>query len=114
MVTEWARKWMVNFNPNKTEAMFFRYFQDQEYPVLVLDNVNVKFVSQHKHLGLTFSENMKWKCHIDSVLSSKDGNEYSNIRIFVFLTNIRMRFRIRIFVFFHVHIFHSSFSRVFA
>ena len=70
MVTEWARKWMVNFNPNKTEAMFFRYFQDQEYPVLVFDNVNVKFVSQHKHLGLTFSENMKWKCHKDSVLTS--------------------------------------------
>ena len=34
------------------------------------------------------------------LLNSKDGNEYSNIRIFVFLTNIRMRFRIRIFVFF--------------
>ena len=44
---------------------------------------------------------------------TKDGNEYSNIRIFVFLTNNRMRFRIQIFVFFHVHIFHASFSRVF-
>ena len=40
----------------------------------------------------------------------KDGNEYSNILLFVFLTNIRMRFRIRIFIFFHVHIFHSSFG----
>ena len=70
ILTQWARKWMVNFNPNKTEAMLFRYLQDQEYPILLFDNVTVKFVSEHKHLGLIFSENMKWKCHIDSILTS--------------------------------------------
>ena len=70
IVTQWARQWMINFNPNKTEAMLFRYLQNQEYPTLLFDNVTVKFVSQHKHLGLTFSENMKWKCHIDSILTS--------------------------------------------
>ena len=53
ILTQWARKWMVNFNPNKTEAMLFRYLQDQEYPILLFDNVTVKFVSEHKHLGLT-------------------------------------------------------------
>ena len=61
---------MVNFNPNKTEAMLFRYLQDQDYPILLFDNVTVKFVSEHKHLGLIFGENMKWKCHIDSILTS--------------------------------------------
>ena len=30
LLTQWARKWMVNFNPNKTEAMLFRYLQDQD------------------------------------------------------------------------------------
>ena len=59
ILTQWARKWMVNFNPNKTEAMLFRYLQDQEYPILLFDNVTVKFVSEHKHLGLTFSENTR-------------------------------------------------------
>ena len=47
--------------------MLFRHLQDQEYPILLSDNVTVKFVSEHKHLGLTFSENMKWKCQIDSI-----------------------------------------------
>ena len=70
ILTQWARKWMVNFNPNKTEAMLFRYLQDQDYPILLFDNVTVKFVSEHKHLSLIFSENMKWKCHIDSILTS--------------------------------------------
>ena len=45
IVTQWARQWMVNFNPNKTEAMLFRYLQNQEYPILLFDNVTVKFVS---------------------------------------------------------------------
>ena len=70
LVTEWARRWLVNFNPNKTEAMLFTYLQGQEYPILIFDGVNIKFVSQHKHLGLTLSENMKWKSHIDSILTS--------------------------------------------
>ena len=67
MLTQWVRKWMFNLCPNKSEAMLFRYLQDQAYPILLFDNVNVKFVSEHKHLGLTFSENMKWKCRRDSI-----------------------------------------------
>ena len=34
IVTKWARQWMVNFNPNKTEAMLFRYLQDWYGPRL--------------------------------------------------------------------------------
>ena len=37
---------------------------------MIFDDVNIKFVSQHKHLGLTLSEYMKWKAHIDSILTS--------------------------------------------
>ena len=70
LVTEWARRRLVNFNPNKTEAIPFTYLQRQEYPTLIFDGVNIKFVSQHKHLGLTLSENMTWKSHIDSILTS--------------------------------------------
>ena len=57
LLTEWARRWLVNFNPNKTEAMLFTYFQGQEYPILIFDGVNIKSVPQHKHLGLTLSQN---------------------------------------------------------
>ena len=50
--------------------MFFTYLQGQEYPTLIFDGLNIKFISQHKHLGLTLSENMKWKSYIDSILTS--------------------------------------------
>ena len=45
------------------------------------------------------------------ILFIKDGNEYSNIRISNEYSNAIPNSNIRIF---HVHIFHSSFSRVFA
>ena len=66
LVSEWARRWLVNFNPNKTEAMLFSYLQGLINPTLIFDGVNIKFVSQHKNLGLTLNENMKWKAHKDS------------------------------------------------
>lgn len=69
LVSAWARQWLVNFNPNKTEAMLFSYRQSEEYPNLIFDGVNIKFVSDHKHLGLIFSDNMKWNVHIESILN---------------------------------------------
>ena len=70
LISEWARKWLVNFNPHKTLAMLFSYFSSGDYPHLICNGVNSKFVPHHKHLGQTLSENMKWKDHIDSILTS--------------------------------------------
>ena len=50
--------------------MLFSYLSSGDYPHLIFDDVNIKFVPHHKHLGLTLSENMKWKNHIDSILTS--------------------------------------------
>ena len=68
LVSSWAQQWLVNFNPNKTEAMFFSFRQTDEFPTLVFDGVDIKFVPNHKHLGLIFSDNMKWNAHIESIL----------------------------------------------
>ena len=70
LISECARKWLVNFNPNKTLAILFSYLSSGDYPHLIFDGVNIKFVPHHKHLGLTLGENMKWKDHIDSILTS--------------------------------------------
>ena len=57
-------------SPQKTEAMFFSYSLREHFPNTVLDGVNVKFVKDHKHLGITLSDNMKWNKHIESILTS--------------------------------------------
>ena len=66
---EWAKTWLVVFNPNKTEIILFtnRFFDN--YPLIEFGNQAVKFVDQHKHLGLTFCSDGKWKNHIDEIIS---------------------------------------------
>ena len=68
LVSLLAQQWLVNFNPNKTEAILFSYRLTDEFPTLVFDGVDIKFVPNHKHLGLIFSDNMKWNAHIESIL----------------------------------------------
>ena len=70
IISEWARKWLVSFSPHKTLAMLFSYLSSGDYPHLIFDDVNIKFVPHHKYLGLTLSEIMKWKDHINSILTS--------------------------------------------
>ena len=62
-ISKWASQWLVNFNPNKTEAMIFsnRFHQ---LPVIRFNNVEISFVKNHKHLGITLSEDCKWHEHI--------------------------------------------------
>ena len=70
IISDWAKSWLVKFNPCKTEAIFFSYFNTDLFPNIVFDGVNIKFVKHHKHLGLTLSENMKWDQHIETILKS--------------------------------------------
>ena len=42
-ISEWARKWLVNFNPNKTLAMLFSYLSSGDYPHLIFDGVILNF-----------------------------------------------------------------------
>ena len=41
----------------------------QELP-LILKKYRLKNVKQHKHLGITFTQNMQWTTHIDNIESS--------------------------------------------
>ena len=50
-ITHWSKQWLVNFNPTKTEVMFFTLAQ-RNRPSLYFDNTQLSFVDNHKHLGL--------------------------------------------------------------
>jgi len=60
----------TNFNPKKTECIIFSTYQAANKSCIVFNNENVKFVEHHKHLGVTFSHNCKWHCHIENILKS--------------------------------------------
>ena len=69
IISNWSKQWLVDFNPNKTEAILFNT-RNEVAPNLVFDNVPVKFVQNHKHLGLTFSADGKWHEHIENISTS--------------------------------------------
>ena len=55
VLTNWAKKWLVNFNQLKTEAILFTLKQFVQFPNLIFNNTLIQFVNDHKHLGLTLS-----------------------------------------------------------
>ena len=68
-LTAWAKQWLVDFNPNKTEAILFS-INNVNNPNLYFDQVPVTFVDEHKHLGLTFGRDGKWHAHVNNILTS--------------------------------------------
>ena len=69
-LSQWAKQWLVTFNPSKTEAILFTLKNLIYMPLLKFENTFIKFVESHKHLGLTLSFNGKWTDHLYNVKSS--------------------------------------------
>lgn len=67
-LSEWSNKWLITFNPDKTEAMLFSNRLTESYPEIKFENRLVKYVDTHKHLGLSLSSNAKWNDHIDNLM----------------------------------------------
>ena len=70
ILVRWAAQWLINFNPLKTEAILFTLRLLDHLPQLIFDGTPIKFVFEHKHLGLTLSSNGQWHSHIDNIITS--------------------------------------------
>ena len=67
---EWAKKWLIKFNPLKTEVMVISN-NHKDYDIKLSYDENIlKIVENHKHLGVTIPSNNKWSNHIDSIINS--------------------------------------------
>lgn len=67
---EWADKWMITFNPLKTEVMMIsNIFNDYNFQ-LKFDNTSLNLVETHRHLGVNLSSNNKWGSHINCIIDS--------------------------------------------
>ena len=67
-INNWSKRWLVNFSPEKTRTLTFSTRRTKQiYPDLYLNNIKIKETDNHKHLGLTFSNNGKWEEHLDNI-----------------------------------------------
>ena len=67
-LSSWAKEWLINYNPEKTEAMMFSLNNNDKSIDLYFNGCRIKVVDFHKHLGLTFSSNGGWSHHIDYIV----------------------------------------------
>ena len=68
-IHQWSSSWLVNFNPQKTQTMVIsRKSVKPVHPPLKMNNHDLQEVSNHKHLGIFFSNNGLWHDHIDYIV----------------------------------------------
>jgi len=69
-ISTWANKWQVKFNPEKTVTILFsrKHSPSPKLP-LYMDDVRIKEVTNHKHLGITFQSDCLWDKHIDDIVN---------------------------------------------
>lgn len=69
-IHKWAKKWLVTFNPTKSESIIFSRKRHKPYhPPVLMDNIQINEVSSHKHLGLVFSNDCSWHNHLELIKS---------------------------------------------
>ena len=55
-INDWAYKWKMSFDPDSTKPaheVFFSRKENIHYPPILFNNLTVKRVQFHRHLGLT-------------------------------------------------------------
>ena len=68
-ISDWAKKWLVTFNPTKTESLLITRKNNRSvHPHLLMMNQRVTEVETHKHLGITFETRLTWHTHINLIL----------------------------------------------
>ena len=85
-INNWANRWIVTFNPTKTESVTFTRRQSTNKPPLFMNNTRIKDVDEHKHLGLVLQSNAKWKTQIESIITK--CSQRLNI-----LTSLKFKFK---------------------
>ena len=67
-ITIWADKWLVRFNPSKSESLIiFRKRNKPTHLDLLIYNAVIPQVNIHKHLGVFISSNVSWDNHLENI-----------------------------------------------
>ena len=66
-IKEWANKWKIQFNAQKTELLTLKRDNLPINP-LTFDNTVLNTLDSHKHLGLTLQADCKWDKHISNLV----------------------------------------------
>ena len=69
-IHRWADKWLVTFNPGKSESILLSRKHNKPYhPPVLLNQTQIAEVNSHKHLGIIFSNDCTRHEHLELVQS---------------------------------------------
>ena len=67
-INNWANKWLVTFNPNKTKStLISKKINKPVHPPILMNNHIIEDITEHKHLGLFLSNDCSWSTHINHI-----------------------------------------------
>ena len=73
VISNWATQWKMSFNPDPTkpaeEILFSHKRRPPTHPPLFFNNIEVKKVNEHKHLGLIFDPKLNFAAHFKEKLA---------------------------------------------
>ena len=72
LISEWAHNWRMSFNPDPQkqaiELLRSKKRHEVDHPVILFE-IPVKKVSEHKHLGVILDSKLSFSAHIKSAIS---------------------------------------------
>lgn len=70
VISEWLQRWMVQFNPSKSEHLIvYRQQSKANHPPLLKFNEIIPEVDDHKYLGVFFSSDDLWHSQINYLIA---------------------------------------------
>ena len=73
LISRWAHDWRMSFNldPQKqaVELLLSKKNNELDHPVILFNNIPVKKVEEHKHLGIILDSKLSYSVHIKSDIS---------------------------------------------
>ena len=92
-IHQWAKKWLVRFNPAKSETLIFsRKIKKPFHSNIIMNNQVISGVATHKHLGLTFTNDCKWREHL-AQFKTKAWQRINIMRKLKFLQDKKINFK---------------------
>ena len=83
---DWGKKWLVNFNPRKTQLVSFDRSNNNGSIDVKMDGSTLEEKSSFKMLGLTFSSKLGWGSYIISIAKTASKKIGALIRSTKFLS----------------------------
>ena len=73
LISQWAHTWRMSFNPDPqkqaVELTFSRKKIEIDHPLILFNDIPVKKVTEHKHLGIILDSKLSFSAHIKSAIS---------------------------------------------